>query len=120
MTVFVIHKPLPPREGRASLDLTPAAEFGHVEFIFNAGEQTSLSVGQSTRKAYALLTEKKFGPKDHLMWAGGDPCSLVIVTMLAARIAGCVNWLRWERERFPEPGKPRGGFYMPVTIYDRI
>lgn len=122
MTVFVVHKPRPPRSDRPgeARDLTPAAEHGHVEFIFEPSEQTSMMPGQAIRKCRQVLDAKNFGDNDLLVWAGGDPASLLIAGgVMLDMNRGTLNYLRWERERIA-PGeqlaRARTGFYMPAKI----
>lgn len=112
MSVFVVHKP-----GSRPLNLVPAAQFGHLEFMFEADEQTSLTPSASMQQAKAFLRNHNYGPQDHLCWAGGDPASLVIVAGAMFEQGRVINWLRWERAmRDADGGRGRGGFYIPTEL----
>jgi hypothetical protein len=113
-TVFVVQEPKKGEQGY-TYDISPAMPFGAITFVFKAAEQPSLSPGPSMFRARKIL--KDFCDGDFILWAGGDPAALAIVTCAAADInCGRFKFLRWERERNGDKVRTGRGFYMPVDI----
>lgn len=109
-TVFVVQEPKTGTKGFI-YDLTPALDFGQIVFVFKAGEQPGLKPGPSTFHARRVL--QGFCDQDYILWAGGDPAGLSIVSMVAADMNfDRLKMLRWERHR----EKDGRGFYMPIEI----
>lgn len=113
-TVFVIQEPKPGPKG-FTYDISPAMGFGAIEFVFEAREQPGMTPGPAMFKALKKL--RGFSDDDYLLWAGGDPAGLSIVTMAAAaENMGRIKFLRWERGRDVSGERTRGGFYIAVPI----
>lgn len=111
--VYVIQEPKQGPNGYV-FDLSSSLPYGTPVFIFKAGEQPSLSPGPSMQRAKKTLQD--FTDEDYLLWAGGDPAGLAIVSMAAADSnLGKIKFLRWERERV-EGSRTGRGYYMPVEI----
>lgn len=111
--VFVVQKPKPGPGGKM-YDISPAINLGQFVFVFDSHEQPGLTPGPSMNKARKIL--KDFCNEDYILWAGGDPAALAVVTLVASDMNhGVINFLRWERERNAE-GRTGRGYYMPVRL----
>lgn len=88
MTVFIVQE----MRGR---DITDAAEFGDLEILLPAKEQTSFSTQPTVRRMIRKLS--KFTDKDYLLLAG-DPAGIAIAAALAAQHnMGRFKVLKWDR-----------------------
>lgn len=109
-TVYVPQ--FPPRNSRNWVpDLTPAAEFGNLKYIFEADE---LFVGRPTTLLARAINElKNFNSKeDYIVWPPSSPLSLVTVVMaLCHNNVWEINVLQWDRIRGTERG-----IYVPVRL----
>lgn len=114
--VFVVNQPTPRRSpGGFVYDVSPAMKYGEVEFVFTADQQTpSDNPEAAIEHAARVLADAT--EDDYLVWAGGDPLGLVIVSSILADITdGPIRYLRWERAR--ENGERKGGgYYAPILI----
>lgn len=122
MTVFVVQKPKPGPNG-AIYDITPAQEFGTVNFIFDAYENPSSRPVAALEKVRATLADFD-SAKDYVVAAGGDPYGLFLVGFVMNEIGAELKWLRFERiKQKPVPGKQQEqeGYYvevaLPKTVY---
>lgn len=117
MSVFVVQQPkLGPNN--FAYDISPCLEFGNPVFIFDAADQPGLAPVPSKRRAMEIL--RNFSDSDYILWAGGDPAGLAIVSAVAADInQGRFNFLRWERERVNNQRNGRG-YYVPIKINMRM
>jgi hypothetical protein len=116
MTVYVVQQPRPVvRHGRSTTyDLSPALQFGPLEIVFAQDDQPSMTPGPSLALARHKL--KHIRPEDYLLWAGGDPAALSMVSLVAGQnLLGRIRLLRWERERL-NGRRTGGGFYLPVEF----
>ena len=121
MTVFVICKPKPGPQGN-TYDVSPAQEYGPIEFIFDAYQNPSSDPLASLRRVRDVL--KNFDPdKDHIVTAGGDPYSALLVGYVVAELELPLKYLRFERLRTRAEGSPPGqpniiksGYYIPVEL----
>jgi hypothetical protein len=117
MSVFVVQQPKPGKQG-FTYDISPALEFGQPVFVFEATEQPGLTPGPSLHKVRRLMAN--FSDKDYILWAGGDPFGLAVVTSVALEInQGRLNFLRWERERDENNQRNGRGYYMTVSFNTR-
>lgn len=115
-TVYVVQQPKPGPSGFV-YDISPALRLGTPVFVFDATEQPGLTPGPSMRKAKKIL--KDFNDEDFILWAGGDPAALTLVSLAAADAnQGRVTFLRWERERV-DGVRTKRGYYIPVKISQR-
>lgn len=55
---------------------------------------------------------------DYVLWAGGDPMSLLLAGMVLAHLGltDNIEWLRWDRRTDPEGHRTGFGYYTPVRI----
>lgn len=119
MTVYVVHKPRPGGANKVTFDLSPALQFGSIEYIFDTRDQPGLTPGPSLLKALKVL--KDFSDDDYLCWAGGDPSAMIIATAAAMQVnRGKVGYLRWERSRDAAGNViPHAGYYVPNHVNTR-
>ena len=98
--VFLVHAP---RVGvhAKNIDLGPAGEFGTVTPILAAGDHPGLTPITACKKISAVLAD--FIPdEDYLLWTGGDPVGLVLVTgHILALGHKRIRWLRFSRKLDP-------------------
>lgn len=118
MTVYVVQKPKP-GPNLVTYDISPAQEYGDIQFVFDAYENPSSNPAYSLQKVRAVLAA--FDPKlDHIVSAGGDPYGLFLVGFVLNELKLPLRWLRFERLRFrpgtiPEQGA-KTGYYIPVEM----
>ena len=74
MTVYIAH------ESRNSLDLSPAAEFGDIVFVFTKDFSAGFNPKEATLIAEKMLEDFDFS-KDYFLIAGGDPIAGMIASM---------------------------------------
>lgn len=118
MTVFVIQQPSLNSRGWMP-DLSSAASYGNIEYIFLGGEKVYALPGPSLFKARKVLRE--FDPdKDFVLWPGmGDPMAYA-VAMIALSELGLdhIKFLYWDRTRDSDGGRTgHKGFYVPIPIH---
>jgi hypothetical protein len=110
MTVYVICEPAPRRDGVPAYDVSPAAMYGPIEFVFRHG---FMSPSRDPEKAIIHAREvlSRFDDAvDYVVWAGGDPLAAILVGSELAKVAA-YRYLRWEKSP-----TGTGGNYVPVTI----
>lgn len=113
-TVYVVQEPKPGPRGFI-YDISPAMSLGALTFVFDAQSQPGLMPGPAVHHARNVL--KDFGPDDYLLWAGGDPTALAIVSAVVSELThGHFRFLRWERERDANAQRTGRGFYLPVSL----
>lgn len=124
-TVYIINEPHKNPRGRlvtSPYDVSPAAEHGSVEFIFPGKDFPSPSedIERAVEHAWEVL-ENFNAEEDYIVWAGGDPISMLIVAPILYDIAGDgVRYLKFERSRSSSGDKMSSGRYLPrtVTLFD--
>lgn len=98
-TVYVVNEPSNDRTpaGRAPYDTSAAEFFGQLVNIFRADENTPIrNRDVAIAHAHDVLADAEKG--DFLVWAGGDPFGMVIVSaILADYTDGQFNYLVWDR-----------------------
>lgn len=110
MSVLMIQEPNR-RLDKNPYDITPALVFGEVRSIFKAGEQPGQCPVPAKRRVHLMLGE--FSPdNDYILWAGGDPYGLALVSAMLIERFGSYNFLRWERDR----NKAGSGHYIVVPM----
>jgi hypothetical protein len=95
-------------------DVSPAAVYGSVEFVLGPQDRTSHSPEIVLSKLRKCLRD--FDPvEDYILWAGGDPLSLMLVGSVLADM-GFTEWryLRYERGSGKNPESTP--FYVPVKV----
>lgn len=121
-TVFVAQKPKPGPQGN-TYDVSPATEYGEVQFIFDAYQNPSANPRVSLEQVRLALT--KFNPEtDHIVLAGGDPYAAVLVGFIICELGLPIKYLRFERLRTrPSVGEEpnttpakSSGYYIPVEM----
>lgn len=115
-TVYVVHAPRIARDG-AMPDLTPAAKFGSLSTLLEAGEHAAMYPDRAREKIAKRMD--RFNPEeDFLMWVGGDPVALMIVSAeLCRRGILRYTWLRFSRKKDPATGqRTEVPEYYPVII----
>jgi hypothetical protein len=97
--VFIVNEPDESRvpEGRATYDVSPAAEFGDVVFVFTADNPSPVRDREAAvARAHEVLADAE--PNDFIVWAGGDPLGMVIAAaVLADYTDGNFKYLMWDR-----------------------
>lgn len=117
MTVYVPQQPKPNKHGWHP-DLSSAADYGKIEFVFSADERPASDLWRCLTDASIVLAD--FDPdKDYLCWPySGDPVSLYISIMVLV-YAGCekIQFLNWNRKRDAQGNNIKGaGYYAPIAI----
>ena len=119
MTVYVTQQPTPNRKGWQP-DLSPAAQYGAIKYVFDA--DTPVSSNPNIAQELAVERLLDFNPDtDYICYPNsGDPTSY-------AMVSGTLAWLgyeqftvlAWNRDRDAQ-GNPRRdrGYYTPVTIHN--
>ncbi|PHR58727.1 MAG: hypothetical protein COA47_09990 [Robiginitomaculum sp.] len=96
MTVFIVQEPTRQVAGvpRPSMDLSPAQEFGELEFMLPPGPVMFNPVPMKARLKASL---SKFSDDDYLMCIG-DPTAMVWAGIYAAQANhNNVKMLKWNR-----------------------
>lgn len=97
--VYIVNEPDESRvpEGRATYDVSPAAMFGEVAFIFTADNPPPVrDRDRAIERAHEVLCDAE--PGDFIVWAGGDPLGMIIAAaVLADYTDGQFNYLMWDR-----------------------
>lgn len=118
MTVFIVQKPKP-GPNLITYDVSPAQEYGTIEFIFDAYENPSSNPSGSITKIRSVL--ENFNEKtDYIVSAGGDPYGLFLVGFVINEMNLSLKYLRFERLR-QRPGvqvdpSAKSGYYIPVEM----
>lgn len=117
-TVYIPQQPMANRKTGWMPDLSSAAEYGKLEYIFNGGERIYALPGPSLFKARKAL--ENFNPEeDYILWPGvGDPASL-FATMIALmqHDPEKITFLYWDRKRNDDGSRDRhNGFYVPCNF----
>lgn len=117
MTVFVIQEPSPNRNNFMP-DLSSAAEYGKLEYVFFSDEQVFADTGNSREAAREVLAD--FNPKhDYILWPGMGDYAAFAQTINALRDNGVEEFsmLYWNRKRNTDGGRSRTkGFYTPCKL----
>lgn len=117
MTVFVPQNPLPNPRGFVP-DLSSAAQYGPLEFVFTDNERVHALPTPSINKARRVL--KNFdADNDFILWPGSCDPSAWAAMILALGELGLdrVRLLQWSRKRDPNGVREYGaGFYVPITF----
>lgn len=122
MTVYIICKPKPGPQGN-TYDVSPAQEYGGIEFIFDAYDNPSSDPRASIEKVRIKLG--KFDvKKDYIVTAGGDPYAALLVGYVMCEMNLPLRYLRFERYRsvVGHNGAPssanvvKSGYYLPVEM----
>jgi len=121
VTVFIICQPKPGPQGNM-YDVSPAQEYGPIEYIFEAYQNPSANPTRSLKRVRDIL--EKFNPdKDYIVTAGGDPYSALLVGYVISKMKLPLKYLRFERLRTRAEGSPPGqpniiksGYYIPVEL----
>lgn len=112
--VYIVNQPqIVP--GRPTYDVSPAMQYGDVLFVFtDADTRPSDDAQAAIDHAYDMMQDAQEG--DFVVWAGGDPFSMVIVANVINDLTGGkFNYLRWERQRV-DGQRTGGGYYLPVAV----
>lgn len=122
MTVFIACKPKPGPQGN-TYDISPAQEYGEVEFIFDAYQNPSSNPRQSLEQVRLKLG--RFNPRaDYIVTAGGDPYAAILVGYVLCEMNLPLRYLRFERMRArshdmqnpPSATPVKTGYYIPVEM----
>ena len=117
MTVYVVQQPTPNKNGWQP-DLSSAAEFGTIKFVFDSSDKVYALPGPSLFKARKVLKDFNY-EKDYVLWPNlGDPMAMAAF-MLAMRDIDMdkVTFLQWSRKRGEDGERiPGSGFYVPITF----
>jgi hypothetical protein len=110
MTVFVVNQPARRTTGNV-YDISPATEFGLLDFVFTMNEERpSSDPDWALDKAHNKLSG--FDPnEDYVLWAGGDPFSLAVITSVLTDNHDFIRFLKWERHH-----ETREGAYVAITL----
>lgn len=110
--VFFFQQPVPNSHGWIP-DLSPAAPYGELQFIFGIDEHPSKTPASLQLEAEERL--KDFDPqRDYLCWCNsGDIFSIyIVIGILASKGIKKVQALSWNKARSHEDK----GRYVPVTV----
>ena len=114
MTVFITQRPVPRKDSNWLPDISSAAQYGKIEYVFEANLPLYTSPDKSLKEAQRIL--QNFDPEqDYLLWPNsGDPSSMWTCIM-AITVLGFhrINFLYWNRKLVD--GQRNGGFYAPVS-----
>ena len=117
MTVYVTQQPTPNRRNWQP-DLSPAAEYGKIKYIFQGGEQPFTNPANAISVARKELRD--FNPEtDFICWPNsGDPASLYATIMcLVDKGHKEITFLYWNRNRDANGQPlPDRGYYAPVKM----
>ena len=122
MTIFVVIKPKPGPQGY-TYDISPAQEYGEIEFIFDAYENPSANPRGALERVRLKLGH--YNPKtDFVVTAGGDPYASILVGFVLCELNLPVRYLRFERLRgravdslaSGSSVSTKTGYYIPVEI----
>ncbi|MFL9499183.1 hypothetical protein ACJMQP_03915 [Rhodopseudomonas palustris] len=107
--VFVVQQPAvfdsATRNFKPKFDLSPAAAFGPLRFIFHPGNIYPDRIAQATRQAEAVLCS--ISADDYILPVG-DPVAISIALLVAGkRTGGRVNVLKYDRQ---------SGGYSPFAL----
>lgn len=107
-TVYVV------QSTKFQADVSPAAVYGSVEFVLGPQDRTSHSPEVVLGKLRKGL--KNFDPvEDYVLWAGGDPLSLMLVGTVLAEM-GFSEWRYLRYERGGGKNAESTPFYVPVKV----
>lgn len=117
-TVFIPQQPMPNKKTGWMPDLSSAAEYGKIVYLFGGGEKVYALPGPSRFKARKLL--ENFNPEeDYILWPGvGDPAAL-FATMIGLMQSEpeSITFLYWDRKRDSSGGRDGvSGFYVPCKF----
>ena len=113
MTVFIAH------ESRNALDLTPAEEFGDIQFVFTREFSPGFNPKEAAIIAESVLEGFDFD-NDYFLIAGGDPIAGMIASMVLADFADPENdqvlkTLRYTKD-FDAEGVRSIPRYIPIEV----
>jgi len=117
MTVYVIQPPPKNRHGW-SPDLSSAAEYGEIQFVFDDRDRVYALPGPSLFKARKIAAVFDCD-KDYILWPNiGDPMALAcfLLAMKDKDMPHC-NFLYWNRKRNEDGTRDsHSGYYVPVKF----
>jgi hypothetical protein len=115
--VFIIQHPKPRAKDGWQPDLSPAANYGQLRFVFDADDKIYADPATAMKKAVERL--KEFDAEtDFLCWTNfADPAGLWLVIQLLAA-GGCkkLRYLYWSRGKRAGGMTNDAGYYFPVEI----
>jgi hypothetical protein len=108
--VFVTQQPKPNAKGWMP-NLTPASQFGQLQYVFATDEIPSASPAASMLRAYDQLSS--FDPEaDYVLWPNtGDPIAAWTVMLALARKVHKIKVLYWERKMENGVRSTTDGYY---------
>ncbi len=117
MTVFAPQHPFPNKNGFTP-DISSAAEYGPLEFVFASGEKVHMIASPSLEKARRVL--KNFNPDvDYILWPGNTcPVAWTLMNIALTELnLEHLTILKWDRKRNDEGQRDgRSGYYTPIRI----
>ena len=116
--VYVIQRPIPNHNGWTP-DLGPAAQYGPLEFVFDADDRVWADPTAAKTKLLSKL--KVFNSEtDYLCWHNsGDPAAVwLTIQVLASNGFKKLNYLYWQKPR--KGSGVEGGHYLPITLDSSI
>lgn len=118
-TVYVIQRPRPRSHDGWEPNLSPASQYGKLDFIFESSDRVYANTAAAIGKADSRLC--RFNPEnDFLLWPNqGDPACVWIVTMLlTSRGHNRLRFLYWSRGKSADGGglSNEAGYYLPVDV----
>ena len=118
MTVFVTKRPVPDGKGWLP-DLTPAQDYGPLEFIFEGHEKVFALPQPALHKARRVLL-KKFKPEEDFLLHPNSTDQMVMVVCLAAIMDMRPEFIRvlyWDRTLQKDGSRDRRkGSYYPIKL----
>ena len=116
--VFITQQPTPNKNGWTP-DLSSAAEYGTLKFVYPAKMQVNARIDECVQMAIDTLASFD-AEEDYILFPNtGDPASKYVILMVLGNYYGFhkLSFLYWSRKR-DENGAivQNRGFYMPITI----
>lgn len=114
--VYVTQRPVPNGRGWCP-NLSPAAKYGALQYIFEADERPYTDPNEALRCAEESLRD--FDPElDYVLWPNtGDPIAAwAVIITLARRGFLQIKTLYWERKLEGGVRSSSEGFYSPIVF----
>lgn len=116
--VFVIQRPKPNTKGWTP-NLTPAAQYGSIRYIFEPEDQVTAKTTWAMNRAESVL-EDFCCERDFILWPyTGDPAAFMATMLVLGQMSDdvpFVNALVWERNLVNGQRSKDNGFYSPVRF----
>lgn len=116
--IHVICQPIPRVDGGWIPNYSSADKYGKISYVFTSEDRPYAAPDASLVHARQVLKDFHAG-RDFLLWSGGDPIALMIVTAaLIANGVGAAQMLYWTKGKAPggERLEQKHGYYHPIRV----